>query len=45
MTDIKEEEPEDESETVDQGDIKDEDITALMEYSKCSRNKAIKILK
>lgn len=44
LTDIKEDE-EEEDDNIDQGDIKDEDIQTLIDYSKCSRAKAIKTLK
>ncbi len=44
---IKEESEEEDDDTVelDKGDLKEEDIAELINYSQCSRNKAIRVLK
>merc|ERR1712194_436148 len=45
-TDVKVEDDADNEDVIeDQGDIEDDQIKTLMEYSGCSRNKAIKALK
>ncbi len=41
----KEEEEEDDGKEIDKGDLPDDDIQSLMDYSNCTRNVAIKTLK